>query len=70
MGLGKDRELAQRVAGVDLIIGGHTHALLETGERVGDTLIVQAGCYARHLGRVQVEFKEGKAFLTANIEPL
>lgn len=70
LGLGKDRELAQRVGGIDLIIGGHTHALLETGERVGNTLIVQAGSHGRYLGRVQVEFKEGKAFLTANIEPL
>lgn len=70
IGLGKDRELAARVAGIDLIIGGHTHALLEEGERVGDTLVVQAGAHSRFLGTVQATMGEGVRLLKANIEPL
>jgi 2',3'-cyclic-nucleotide 2'-phosphodiesterase (5'-nucleotidase family) len=70
IGLGKDRELAARVAGIDLIIGGHTHALLEQGERVGDTLLVQAGAHGRFFGAVQARIEEGVRHLTAKIESL
>lgn len=70
IGLGRDRELAARVPGIDLIIGGHTHALLEEGERVGDTLVVQAGAHGRFFGTVQARIEEGVRLLKANIEPL
>lgn len=70
IGLGRDRELAARVDGIDLIIGGHTHALLEEGERVGDTLVVQAGAHGRFFGTVQAMMEEGVRLLKANIEPL
>lgn len=51
MGLKNDRELASELQGVvPLIIGAHTHDLLPEGERVGEVLIAQAGCYAQHLG--------------------
>jgi 2',3'-cyclic-nucleotide 2'-phosphodiesterase (5'-nucleotidase family) len=70
IGLGKDRELAARVPGIDLIIGGHTHALLEEGERVENTLVVQAGAHGRCFGTVQVMMEEGVQRLKANIEPL
>lgn len=55
IGIHKDRALAAAVPEIDLIIGGHTHVVLETGERVGDTLIVQAGSHGRYLGRVEIE---------------
>lgn len=70
IGLGKDRELAAAVSGIDLIIGGHTHAVLETGEWIKDTLIVQAGCYGHSLGVVTVEMTEGHRRFEAKIEPL
>jgi 2',3'-cyclic-nucleotide 2'-phosphodiesterase (5'-nucleotidase family) len=50
-----DPELAERVQGeVDLVIGAHTHHLLPDGERVGSVTIAQAGCFAEHLGRIDV----------------
>lgn len=54
IGLGKDRELARSVPGIDLIVSGHTHAVLEIPERVGGTAIVQAGWFARYVGKVEV----------------
>jgi 2',3'-cyclic-nucleotide 2'-phosphodiesterase (5'-nucleotidase family) len=54
IGIGQDRKLAETVPGIDLIIGGHTHDVLECGERVGDTLLVQAGSHGRFWGRVDV----------------
>lgn len=54
-GLGADRRLAMRFAGkVDLIVGGHSHTRIATGEQVGTTLVVQTGSRADALGRVRV----------------
>jgi 2',3'-cyclic-nucleotide 2'-phosphodiesterase (5'-nucleotidase family) len=39
---------------IDLVIGGHSHDLLEEGEWIGRVLVTQAGCHAEHLGRVEV----------------
>lgn len=62
LGYETDKQLAQSISGIDLIIGGHTHVLqgdfteigLEErasyGERVNGTHIVQAGCHALALG--------------------
>jgi 2',3'-cyclic-nucleotide 2'-phosphodiesterase (5'-nucleotidase family) len=50
-----DPELAEQVQGdVDLIIGAHTHHLLPEGDRIGSVTTAQAGCFAEHLGRVDV----------------
>jgi 2',3'-cyclic-nucleotide 2'-phosphodiesterase (5'-nucleotidase family) len=66
-----DRELAERVPGIDLIIGGHTHLIFPEGERVGETLIVQAGSHGRMLGTVEITPMAGlKPTLTAKVEPL
>ncbi|CEK14086.1 bifunctional metallophosphatase/5'-nucleotidase [Chthonomonas calidirosea] len=73
IGVAMDRRLAASVPTLDLIIGGHTHELLPQGEWVGDTLIVQAGCYARHIGYVEWDFQRGrgeKGRLTARVEAL
>jgi 2',3'-cyclic-nucleotide 2'-phosphodiesterase (5'-nucleotidase family) len=70
IGLGKDRELAARRLGIDLIIGGHTHALLENGEQVGDTFIVQAGWWGRYLGTIHATVAEGPPRFSASVEPL
>jgi 2',3'-cyclic-nucleotide 2'-phosphodiesterase (5'-nucleotidase family) len=51
-----DRELAAELEDdVDLILGAHSHNLLPDGERVGRVLVAQAGEYAQHLGRVDVD---------------
>ncbi|HEM61490.1 MAG TPA: bifunctional metallophosphatase/5'-nucleotidase [Chloroflexi bacterium] len=55
LGLEADRHLAQVVEGIDLIVGGHSHDLLEEPLDIGGTLITQAGCYGSHLGRIDLE---------------
>ncbi len=70
IGLARDRELAARAAGIDLIIGGHTHAVLPTGEWVGETLIVQAGWYGKYYGTVKASFENAKPVLTARLDLL
>jgi 2',3'-cyclic-nucleotide 2'-phosphodiesterase (5'-nucleotidase family) len=70
IGLAKDRDLARDIPKIDLIIGGHTHATLPEGERIGDTLIVQAGWWGKLLGTVSVELTANGPRMKAGIEPL
>ncbi len=56
LGLATDRRLAEQIPGIDVILGGHTHHLLEEAEQVGQTLIAAAGKFGSHLGRVTITF--------------
>ncbi|WMJ83893.1 5'-nucleotidase C-terminal domain-containing protein [Oscillospiraceae bacterium LTW-04] len=47
--------VAKAVAGIDLIVDGHSHTLLEQGKRVGNTLIVSAGEYMKSVGVVTLD---------------
>lgn len=49
-----DRQLAENVKGIDVILGGHSHTFLEEPVWVGDTLIMQSGSYARAMGRIDI----------------
>ena len=56
-----DRKLAAQVAGIDLILGGHTHTFLDAPEPVTSpdghpTLINQVGWSGINLGRLDYEF--------------
>ena len=56
-----DRKLAAQVAGIDLILGGHTHTFLDAPEPVASpdghpTLINQVGWSGINLGRLDYEF--------------
>lgn len=50
LGLDADKELAQRVPGIHVIVGGHSHTAIKTPVVTGDTVIVQAGYYGLYLG--------------------
>lgn len=60
MGVDMDRKLAERVPGIDVIVGGHDHRALHTPVLVrnatpngyGGTVIVQAGYRGEYLGRL------------------
>ncbi|WP_438431861.1 bifunctional metallophosphatase/5'-nucleotidase [Gorillibacterium sp. sgz500922] len=56
LGLSHDRLLAERLPGLDIILGGHTHHLLEKPEREFGTLICGAGKYGTHVGRVTLAY--------------
>lgn len=69
-GLGREREIARTVDGIDIIVGGHTHTLLsntvanaegpypvvERGPRGAPVLIVTSHEHGRVLGRLDVTF--------------
>ncbi len=57
---GEDVELAKKVPGIDVIISGHTHTLIDDNLVVNGTPIVQTGAYGTGLGRLELEVKDGK----------
>ncbi len=50
LGLDADKELAHRVHGIHVIVGGHSHTAIKTPVVAGDTIIIQAGCHGAYLG--------------------
>ncbi len=52
------KEIAENVKGIDLIIDGHSHEMLN--EVFGDALLVQADSYTKNIGVVNVEIEDGK----------
>ncbi len=60
LGLGGDKALAEAVEGIDVIVGGHSHNRMLKAEKVGTTLIVQAGAHGSDLGRLELAVEGGK----------
>lgn len=60
LGLGGDKQLAESVPDLDVIVGGHSHNRMTEALRVGRTLIVQAGAHGSDLGRLDLTVKDGK----------
>lgn len=58
-GFDADCQIARAVEGIDVIVGGHSHTLLETPRRIGATAIVQTGAYGRFIGKMRLRAKEG-----------
>ncbi|MCP4229086.1 MAG: hypothetical protein GY771_02925 [bacterium] len=58
LGVLSDRKLAEGLPEYDIIVGGHSHTLLEEPEFVGDTAIVQAGCYGYYVGRLDAVYTD------------
>jgi 5'-nucleotidase len=56
LGLSFDQRMAAEIPGIDCILGGHTHHLLEQAVLVGHTLIGAAGKLGNHLGIVELEY--------------
>ncbi|CAM2938976.1 bifunctional metallophosphatase/5'-nucleotidase [Dellaglioa algida] len=57
LGLGVDRKVAQKYPQIDIILGGHSHHLLKSGEIVNDSLLAAAGKWGMYIGEVSVELE-------------
>lgn len=55
LGLDGDEELARRVSGIDVIVGGHSHTVVPSPVRINGTIIVQAGYYGLYVGALELE---------------
>lgn len=54
LGFEPDRELAEAVPDIDIILGGHSHTRLEKQVWIGRTLIMQTGAHGQALGRADL----------------
>ncbi len=55
-----DRMIAEKIRGVDVIVGGHSHSRITKPVKVGDTLIVQAWEHGKALGVLDLILQDGK----------
>ncbi len=58
-----DEFLAEKVPGIDVIVGGHSHTRLDQPLLVNSTLIVQVGGYGKHLGALDLVLDQGRITL-------
>ncbi|TET22576.1 MAG: hypothetical protein E3J71_05505 [Candidatus Stahlbacteria bacterium] len=54
-----DSVMAERVPEIDLIVGGHSHTIIEEPRKIKNSLIVQAGARTVYLGKLEAELKKG-----------
>ncbi|SPF40086.1 5'-nucleotidase [Syntrophobacter sp. SbD1] len=59
-GLDADRELATKVRGIDIIVGGHSHTAIKDPVIESGTVIVQAGSNGIYLGVLNIAFDPNK----------
>jgi 5'-nucleotidase/UDP-sugar diphosphatase len=83
IGYAEDQEIAATVPGIDVIVGGHSHTFLGTGEGEGgpyptlvknaggvDVPVVQAGQYGKVLGELKVTWDDQGNVTAATGAPL
>ncbi|MCF3943249.1 bifunctional metallophosphatase/5'-nucleotidase [Oceanobacillus alkalisoli] len=64
LGLSEDEAIARKFPDIDVIIGGHTHHLLRTGEYVNNSLLTAAGKHCMYVGEVILTYDHDKRELT------
>lgn len=71
--IGETVELAERVKGIDVILSGHAHTVVEQAFEVKHeksswkTLTMEAGCYGKYLGRYHLARQGGKKTFTGEL---
>lgn len=79
VGLKNDLEIAEKVPGLDLVVGGHSHTLLSNTDEdaagsypimVGDVPVVQAYAYSKYLGEITLTFDDDGNLIGAEGAPI
>ena len=60
LGFSADTDLAKKVDGIDVIVGGHSHTKVEKPALVGKTFIVQAFEHGKALGVLDLTVENGR----------
>lgn len=59
-----DQKLAEKIPGVDIVVGAHDHKQISPPLKINDTLIVQAGEYGQFLGRLDLDIDPASGRIT------
>jgi 5'-nucleotidase / UDP-sugar diphosphatase len=71
MGFSADSELAKKVDGIDVIVGGHSHTKVDTPVLIGKTYIVQAFEHSKVLGVLDLSVKNDSVVrVSGRLEPI
>ena len=60
LGFPQDCQLASEVSGIDILLSGHTHNRTYQPTVINGATIIQSGCHASFVGRLDVEMENGK----------
>ncbi|MDG5788915.1 bifunctional UDP-sugar hydrolase/5'-nucleotidase [Evansella sp. AB-P1] len=60
LGFFEDERMAEKFPELDIILGAHTHHLLEEGKKVNNTWINQAGRSGKYVGDIKISFEKNK----------
>jgi 5'-nucleotidase/UDP-sugar diphosphatase len=60
LGYRQDEKLAMRMPELDVIIGGHSHTIIEKSSPINGVLIAQAGSRNKYLGRIELRLRHGQ----------
>ncbi|MDP4094810.1 MAG: 5'-nucleotidase C-terminal domain-containing protein [Bacillota bacterium] len=55
-----DKQVVDKVDGIDLILCGHHHFLYQKADKYKNTYLVEAGGYSTHVGLADMYFRNGK----------
>ncbi|MDP2053858.1 MAG: bifunctional metallophosphatase/5'-nucleotidase [Acidobacteriota bacterium] len=55
LGFPQDVKLASEVAGIDILLSGHTHNRMDAPLRVNGATLIQSGCHGSFIGRLDLE---------------
>jgi 2',3'-cyclic-nucleotide 2'-phosphodiesterase (5'-nucleotidase family) len=55
-GMREDIEIANAIGGIDIIINGHSHILMEKAIKVNNSIVHMSGQYGEHLGVLEFEY--------------
>ena len=56
LGLIEDTDIANTMEGIDIIIDGHSHKLMEEPMLIKNTIIHMSGCYGENLGLLEFDY--------------
>jgi 2',3'-cyclic-nucleotide 2'-phosphodiesterase (5'-nucleotidase family) len=66
LGLEEDIRFAKDVKGVDIILGGHHHLVLNPPIQVGNCIICQHGGHGRYMGRLDIQINNDESYRKIN----
>lgn len=60
LGSDDDLKLARTYPALDIIIGGHSHTVIDPAIIENNVLLAQAGAYGKYLGKISIKLSNGK----------